>query len=354
MSAPRILLVDNQQEVNQMLRASLEHSGRGYIVVDVSSGEDALRELGRGPVDLLVSDLRLSEISGLELLSIVRQLNPDARGILLSGRLSENVKAQAEEIGGVDFLPKPVETSFFIEAVERALKLTGVVGSPVQVREDEKPRLIEILESVRLELGAEATLLLDEDGEVVVQTGNLTVDLEVARPSILAAFQAGLKTSALLGSLLPGNLQYFDGDTHDLYLTNVGALFVLLIIFRSGQETGKMGAVVHFGRKAAGKLVDELSNMGRERMADSASGSVSQTKGGSKEEAKLSVVEVDESSHNIDFGTSDQDVDGKDAEIYWDKAVDESPIWNEVEGEMLTYKEARDKGLLEEDDEEGA
>ena len=61
MTAPRILLVDDQRQVSRMLRASLELSGQDYNVADVASAEEALIELSRGPIDLLGTDVRRVE-----------------------------------------------------------------------------------------------------------------------------------------------------------------------------------------------------------------------------------------------------------------------------------------------------
>ena len=59
MTAKRILLVDDQRDVTRMLRASLETLGHHFTIVDVPSGEEALLEIKRGGVDLLITDVRL-------------------------------------------------------------------------------------------------------------------------------------------------------------------------------------------------------------------------------------------------------------------------------------------------------
>src|SRR3990170_1182879 len=79
MAIPRVVLVDDQRQVTRMLRTSLELSGRAYDIVDVRSAEEALGEMDRGPVDLVVTDLRLPEMSGLELIARIRQTHPGMR-----------------------------------------------------------------------------------------------------------------------------------------------------------------------------------------------------------------------------------------------------------------------------------
>ena len=365
MSIPRILLVDDQREVSRMLRSSLELSGKDYVVVDVPSGEEALLELGRGPVDLLVTDLRLPGISGLELLEKVNQLNPYARAIMITGHPTEEARNQAEKFGVVAFLQKPIGTSTFLEAVEYALKLRGLPGSPVHVHEEAREKISDRLKTVRIELGAEAALLVDDHREVIVQAGELSeLNLEESLPSLMTAFSAGLKVSNLVGALLPGNLQYFDGDTHALYMTNVGVYYALLIVFRGKQESGQMGAVVHYGRRAAEDLMDLLSSLGELENIEEAirveppevewveqmSEPDSQQK---DEEQEIDLVpsedeaEVDAEIELEKLDVADQEVEREDAEKYWEHAVSATPKLDSEEGETLSYEEARDKGLLD-------
>lgn len=365
MTIPRILLVDDQREVSRMLRSSLELSGKDYVVVDVPSGEEALLELGRGPVDLLVTDLRLPGISGLELLEKVNQLNPYARAIMITGHPTEEARNQAEKFGVVAFLQKPIGTSTFLEAVEYALKLRGMPGSPVHVHEEAREKISDRLKTVRIELGAEAALLIDDHREVIVQAGELTeLNLEESLPSLMTAFSAGLKVSNLVGALLPGNLQYFDGDTHALYMTNVGAYYALLIVFRRKQESGQMGAVVHFGRRAAEDLMDLLSSLGELENINEAIGveppevewveQMSEPNSQQKDEEQESDLTPSEDEAEVDaelklekLDVVDQEVEREDAEKYWEQAVSATPKLDSEEGDTLSYDEARDKGLLD-------
>jgi CheY-like chemotaxis protein len=371
MSIPRILLVDDQREVSRMLRASLELSGKDYVVVDVPSGEEALLELGRGPVDLLVTDLRLPGISGLELLAKVRQLNPDARAIMITGHPSGEAQEEAEKLGVVAFLPKPIGTSIFLDAVERALTLRGPAGPPVQVHSKARPKLEERLEEVRRELGAGAALLIDESREVLVEAGDLRdLNLNESLPSLMTAFSAGLKVSSLVGALLPGNLLYFDGDTHDLYLTNVGAYYALLIVFHGKEEAGQMGAVVHYGRRAAEDLMDLLSSLGELEPTEEHSAAEEEPAVQWVEESQQSVPTIErkvETRHQArdkdkvnmgeeegfsDIETSGENIKQEDAEEFWEQAISKSAVVKDSEGDTLSFDEARTKGLLAEESEE--
>jgi CheY-like chemotaxis protein len=275
----------------------------------------------------------------LELLEQVRQLNPDARTILITGKPTKEAQDRAEKLGVVAILPKPIGTSVFLEAVEHGLRLRGPAGSPVQVFSAAKQLIADRLETLRLDLDAEAVLLIDDLREVIAQVGDLAgLDLDSTLPSLVSAFSAGLKVSSLAGSLLPSNLQYFDGDTHDLYLTNVGAFYALLMVFLSKEDAGQMGAVVSFGRLAAEDLIDILSSLGQ---ADAI-----------KEDVVDSVSKVTAQDPTLDI--AGEDVERDDAGKFLDQAVSDPHGEKPVKRDILTYEEARDQGLLAENDGEGS
>ncbi|TFH37692.1 MAG: response regulator, partial [Anaerolineales bacterium] len=125
MANPRILLVDDHKAVSRMLRSSIELSGWECTVIDVSSAEDAMLEVGRGPVDLVVSDIKLPGMSGIELVRNVRKIHPEARAILITGHSTAPIRKQVEELGVVALLKKPIGTSLFLEAVALVLRARG-------------------------------------------------------------------------------------------------------------------------------------------------------------------------------------------------------------------------------------
>lgn len=342
MTAPRILLVDDQRQVSRMLRASLELSGQDYNVADVASAEEALIELSRGPVDLLVTDLRLPGMSGLELLAKVRQQNPKARAILITGAPTDEIEAEATALGVIAFLRKPLGTSFFLEAVARALEV-GAGDGPEAV-DEERPRIAERLAALRRELGAEAAFLVGDQGRILARAGDLVnLDLDAALPPLMTAFSAGLKVSQLMGVSLPGNLQYFNGASYDFYLTNVGAAYCLLMAFTAKREAGQIGAVVHFGRRAASDLLAALSSIG---VVDSES----KPEAAPPAPTAPSAEPVREVSAR-ELASAARKVGRKDVESFWDDAVAEDKGRNQAEGDALSYDQARRLGLLPEEPE---
>lgn len=338
MSAPRILLVDDQRQVIRMLRSSLEFSGQDYTIIDVPSGEEALLELARSPVDVLVTDLRLPGISGLELLGRARQMNPEARAILLTGQPTEEIQFQAEALGVVAFLRKPLATNYFLEAVQRAVELAGSFGSPVEVLEEEKPELGDLLEGLRQALRARSALLLDLGGEVVVSSGDLgELDLRPVLPSLTTTFSAGLTASTLLGSLLPTNVQHIDGDSHQFFLLNIGAFFALLLVADGRLSEGQLESVRASGQAAANDLLGALSRMG---LGESSPKLVRV-----RPEVGPKATDAPASSGETKASPTPAANTGQ-ADEYWEQAARERKTPAAGEGEIMPYDEARRRGIL--------
>jgi two-component system chemotaxis response regulator CheY len=331
--------VDDQRQVRRMLRMSLELSGHEYEVVEATSGEEALQAFDEAPVALVVTDLRLPGISGLELLEEVKRANPEASAILITGHPTDEVRSRAEALGVISFLRKPIGTNAFLEAVERTLYPRVEGESPVEVGLQDQPDMAERLATLRRELGAEAVLLVDDSARVTARAGDLAdLDFDSAMPSLVTAFTSGLKISSILGSLLPLNFQYFDGEAHDVYVTNVGAYFALVIAFRGGQGVGQMGSVVHFGRRAADEILSALSQLGVPSEPDEAPG-----------EAEPAQEEPIPEIPQADLEAASNGVQKDEADRFWDEAVLKSKS-DQAEGDALTYEQAKKLGLLNEDE----
>lgn len=374
MRVPRVLLVDSDRNVTRMLRSCLELSGRDCIIVESLSGEDALLELGRGPVDLLVTDLRLPGISGLDLLVHLRGFNPQARSILIASQLTPEARSQAEALGVVTFVPKPVSTNFFLEAVDHALNLSLPLELPVRVSDEGKAAMAEGLMSVLGELGGVAAYLVDESGDQVVRAGDLAdVDLKSTLTPLIAAFRSGLKISSLLGSLLPSNSQYFDGDIYDVYLTNVGSFYGLVIVFDGKQDLGKIGTVVRVGRRAADDMLSALSTMApagqsSAERAEKAKAKVAKPRKGPVEparkperkpgekpaegarpgppvQAEPSLLPADEKALGAGLEAAARKLKAQDADEFWEEAA-ASTGKGPTREDAITFDEARDLGLI--------
>jgi len=322
-----------------MLRTSLELSGRPYDITVVASAEEALLELGRGPIDMVVTDLRLPGMTGLELLARIRQTNPNLRAILITGQPTPEVRAQAAALGVVAFLPKPVGTNHFLEAVDRALAPGSEAAAPELT--GEKALLAEKLMTMRRELGARASFLVHRRGEYVMRAGEITdSQLDDVVVKVMASFAQGLEASAAMGAEAPHNFHHLDGQPYRLYLTNVGRDFALLIAFRGEQEPWQMGAIFHYARRVADELVPLLPSLGTLPTAAPAATSVSTAapkRPAAAPPAAASPAPVTRQAESLDAGS------------FWEQAAADSSGQVPGQTEALSYEQARKLGLIPEE-----
>lgn len=134
MSAQRILVVDDEPAVRRSLRANL--AARGYEVMAVETGGEALDEFARHVPDLLILDLMLPGISGLEVADIVRATS-SIPILVLSARGEEQTKVDALDLGADDYLTKPFGIDELMARVRallrRSARETPGNGGTVQV-----------------------------------------------------------------------------------------------------------------------------------------------------------------------------------------------------------------------------
>lgn len=104
MKKPVVLVVDDEPQILRVMRASLPI--RGYEVLTASSGEDALNQLGKQVPDLVILDLAMPEMSGLEVCRRIREFST-VPIIILSAKGSESDKVAALDLGADDYVTKP-------------------------------------------------------------------------------------------------------------------------------------------------------------------------------------------------------------------------------------------------------
>jgi two-component system response regulator HydG len=123
---PRILIVDDDAGVRYTLRSVLE--GAGHSVEEAEDGEAALARVERESFDLVLTDLRMPKMDGLELLRRIRARSQPPRVILITAHGSERAAVSAMKEGAYDYFRKPFETDDLLAVVERAVESVRLVA----------------------------------------------------------------------------------------------------------------------------------------------------------------------------------------------------------------------------------
>ncbi|WP_058913213.1 two-component system response regulator GlrR [Entomohabitans teleogrylli] len=122
----RLLLVDDDPGLLKLL--GLRLSSEGYVVVTAASGPEALRVLGREKIDLVISDLRMDEMDGMQLFSEIQKGWPGMPVIILTAHGSIPDAVAATRQGVFSFLTKPVDRDALYKAIDDALSHTATVA----------------------------------------------------------------------------------------------------------------------------------------------------------------------------------------------------------------------------------
>jgi len=119
MTNARILIVDDEPQIRRVLRVTL--GANGYVVSDARSGEEALEKLRQDRPDLILLDLNMPGMGGLETCRTIRATS-DVAIIMLTVRDAETDKVQSLDAGADDYVTKPFNTNELLARIRAALR----------------------------------------------------------------------------------------------------------------------------------------------------------------------------------------------------------------------------------------
>ena len=129
----RILVVDDEKSIRDMLVQVLGYEG--YEVQSVASGGEALASHRDRPFDLVLLDVKMQGIDGIDTLEQLRLMDPYVRVVMISGHGNIATAVQAVKEGAFDFLEKPLDSDRLFVTVQRALEHRMLEGENVRLRE---------------------------------------------------------------------------------------------------------------------------------------------------------------------------------------------------------------------------
>ncbi len=128
----KILVVDDEQIVCRSVARILD--GKDYEVSTVQEGAECLRRIELSAYDLVILDIMMPDVSGLEILQRIRECHPDTDVIMITGLAQVDVAVQAMKLGAFDYLPKPFTPEELTLSVERALERRHLLRENILLR----------------------------------------------------------------------------------------------------------------------------------------------------------------------------------------------------------------------------
>lgn len=369
MTSFRILIVDDQRDVRRMFADGLQMLGPGMDIVELPSGEEALLVAFRKAVHLLIADIKLPGISGLDLVRRIRKNNPDVKIIMITGLTDPGIKEQVEQIGADAFFYKPVRMG---ELLETAQKCLGIVESipagegkeekreesevlseetkPVEVKrkDTENVELMSALSTLREQLNAQAVALIDSQGKVIAQVGDIGFLTDPALVSrLLTTLKNSLEVSHSISQGIPSSLLCFSGAEKYLCVAPVGTSQALLVV--GGQAF--QASLLSPGRRitSVASELQKLLNMVKEPpgVVEEVLAPVEELIEDEKviEEAKPEDLAAFDALFNQ---AAEKGMKSADLDAFWGSLAENSGTSGAKDNGFLSYEEARKMGLTPE------
>ena len=243
---PKVLVVDDEQNMLKLFKKVLSRAS--CEVRTAASGAEALGELKNSSFDLVISDLIMPSLSGLELMKAVKARHPDIPFIVITGHGSVESAVEAMKAGAFDYLTKPVSKESILLVVNKALRYSRLHDEVRRLREELKIRkgLDEIIGRSKAMDGVFKLIgkIADSQATVLIQgesgTGKELIaraihDLSSRRADPFIAVDCGVLPEHLLQSELFGHVKgaftgahknkeglFFAADGGTLFLDEIG------------------------------------------------------------------------------------------------------------------------------------
>ncbi len=244
----RILVVDDEPELCRALSKLLGRNG--YSVMSAGNGEEALTLLREHRIHLVLSDLQMPKMGGLELLKVSQVVSPDTEFVIITGHGTIETAVDAMKTGAYDFIEKPFSTSTALKVVRKALEKQRLIAENQDLRRqlDELQGRGEIignsevmrqaLDIARQVAGSSATILLTGEsgtGKEVFAKGIhqwsersnrdlVTVSCASLPETLLEAELFGYEVGAFTGAVGRRIGRFEAADKGTLFLDEVGEM----------------------------------------------------------------------------------------------------------------------------------
>jgi two-component system response regulator HydG len=237
--SPNILLVDDDERLRRAAGKVLE--AEGYHVFVAATGQEAMTAVKQNSVALVISDLRLPDLDGINLLKQTRELLPDTEVVMITGHGNVEKAVEAMRLGAYDFIQKPLDSAALVKTVTKAFEKQRLASENRQLRRQlqqrrgvdaligDSPAIQSVKQLIRQIAPAEVNVLIQGEsgtGKEIVADALHFMSNRCGRPLVkisCAAIPETLLESELFGhergaftgaaTTKPGKFELADNDT---------------------------------------------------------------------------------------------------------------------------------------------
>ncbi len=274
-SLPRVITVDPSGDAARYVRAAVQLAERPIIQIDVPSGEEALAELNRGGCHMLVSSLRLDNgTNGVELAQHARQVDPQTAVVLIdAGDELDSQDESALHKARIAVFQRPFDAQQFVRVVVAGidgrdvftayapLTVSANGGSPDHgaIPPLDLKAAGQMIDTLLTDIGALAIVLASRGGELLLERGAVGyMDRDQLAAVLAPMVNTVIDMRQVVGGQQIASLQFYDGETYDVFVLSVGLHHFMCLIFDGQIGSRQFGAVNRFGRRTAEDLIQLL------------------------------------------------------------------------------------------------
>jgi len=210
--ATTVLVVDDDMYVLESVVALL--SQFGYAVIPCRNGEEALLKIQSTEFDAILTDIKMPIMSGIELLEIIHNLNPDIPVILMTAYAELDIAVEAIKKGAFDFIIKPYKPTYLLHSIEKGVKYNRLI----QMEKNYKFMLKDMVEMKTRELADALMMVKNISIEIIERLTAVAEFRDTDTGSHIA--RIGLYASRIAGALgMPADFienLTFSSPMHDL------------------------------------------------------------------------------------------------------------------------------------------
>ena len=267
---PRIVTVDPTGSIARIVRAANDLMDRTSVMIDMPGSAQALEEIARGNCNLLITALELADdMKGIELALRAKQSAPEINVIILADVNDAELDDETLKDSPFVYLHRPVDTEQFMRVMAAAMNGGDMFAALNKPAAAEQSTAIDfgpvpdidlnaargIINALLRDLGAMAITFVSRNGDILMESGaSGYLNREQLASALLPLVMANIEMKELVGGQST-TLQFYDGDTYDVYVLSVGMHHFLCPVFDGQVGSRQFGAVNRFGRKAAEDLI---------------------------------------------------------------------------------------------------
>jgi two-component system response regulator (stage 0 sporulation protein F) len=266
----RILIVDDDVTLGNVLRKTITLSNSTYQVQLACNADEALAQISRHDFDLIVTDIKMEGLSGLQLLEALRRVAPDTRTIAMTAFDSADIEEQARTLGVYHYITKPFSVQEFRTLVDVALEAQEP-PTPEKLSPAQSKAVNKTLSDLRANTGTHAAFFIEEDTANVlgVASDSNSLDLtSLAKALIEITHRMTAEVARVFGGSSGFQRSQYAGETFNLTTFRLAGEGLLIVVY---DRRVKEGLISFYARQALETLAQILQAEGPSETLDNAS-----------------------------------------------------------------------------------